>query len=1144
MAKVFRLYDGGADTYTGWNGSPAFPYNETARKSIKDPNGASAKHEITSIPSPFARIDLVKTAFREVCRMANQDLGTLDGNTIYHKMVSDSFDVGEIFFRIDNLSDKVEIITCDVRQMMNDLAGDGIAEHTIVADALDKYFKSDAKSYNFNLLQNFYLLNYKNGPDELNIIGATSPATIFFCGANNLSYVDDIFFANEDRPFDDDFQPLYKRDKDYVKAIWTLRKTIPNFASLFPEVDDYLNLTYRAISDLAFKGELQSLTSTYATNFDRINILVGQQNNLVEVLGTPLFKRKGAMPTGNSEFTIAATRAGITTLPLVLPTESGNQYANLNYVSGPWGSSYSAPYTDALPVDQRKLPCEGSRFPYLTISDFLEDNLTKVDHALDKAHYFDGNAEGVEGRLSYLLPIKPLYFKYFTVDDLTSLMLDGRRAIEMETLAGGSVRVTLRIPIIGNAQVQYIEYQRTYYAERHAEISATKNTGGIKLHSFTGMVMPSVKFSTESQAIYTVACVTPFSAKTTLEFYKGGEIIRDIPRDCRNTTRGMGDYKADTYTLEKTNFEAIRVVAPDGVTGLLVPIFAEHQNIDNYDFAVDLGTSNTHIEYMKHGNQGDSKPLDHTDQDNVASRFFVPSFRELEGKLLQWGLERENDLLEADFVPAALGADSDFHFPARTVLSYAKTTDWTKTQRVFGMVNFNLTYNKRVELTYNATPMVNIKWSSENNAEAAMQAYINNLMMLIRNKVVACNGNLQNTRITWFFPNSMSIYRRNLLAQAWNQAYGHYFNPSGSTNQISESVAPIKYYFDLKNNATDLVNVDIGGGTTDIAFSSGGTVKYITSFKFAGNSLFEDPISSINRNNGIIDSFQDDIFNLLQNAAAGAPDNQKLRDLLTIFKSNKGQPANMASFLFSLKDNSAVADLDSQQIDFSKILQRDRKFKIVFVLFYTAIVYHIAQIVRVKGMKAPRYIAFSGNGSKILSIVTSDAKVLGQYTKIVFERVLGMKIEQRLEILGLQKDANPKESTCKGGLLAQDASDNPDTLVLRDSSGAIAAEADTYASIDDDFKQMVVDSVKEFFNFALEEVPKAIRLDDYFGVERKSLELAREECKNDLETFLERGITISEKESGERDKRIEDSLSFYPIKGVLDAISTRIKEEL
>ena len=102
MSKIFRLYKEGKSTHEDWNADPSFPYNSNNRDTIEDPDGASAKNEITSIPSPFARIDLIKTAFKEVCkcnrRMHKIDL---DGNSIYHKMVSDTLDVAEIFFNID-----------------------------------------------------------------------------------------------------------------------------------------------------------------------------------------------------------------------------------------------------------------------------------------------------------------------------------------------------------------------------------------------------------------------------------------------------------------------------------------------------------------------------------------------------------------------------------------------------------------------------------------------------------------------------------------------------------------------------------------------------------------------------------------------------------------------------------------------------------------------------------------------------------------------------------------------------------------------------------------------------------------------------------------------------------------------------------
>ncbi|MBR6196166.1 MAG: hypothetical protein IKQ72_01035 [Bacteroidaceae bacterium] len=1135
MSKVFRLYSGGTNTYQGWNDSPTFPYNSNSRDTIDDPDGASAKSEITSIPSPFARIDLVKTAFKEVCRRATRDINELSGKTIFHKMVSDSLDVGEIFFNIDKFKDKIEIITCDPTEMIRSLKSDGNNSHYYVGDALEKYLSSDAKTYNFTMMKNIYMLNYIQGPDEMNIIGSTSPATLFFSGANNLEYIKDIYFANNDKPFDGEYMPLYKRDFDYIKAWWTIRKSISNFSTLFPEVENYLNLSYKAITDQGIKNELNSITSASAKDFSLIDVQSHQQNNQVEVLGTVLFKKKKNVDIKN-EFSIRSDFDIDGTKPLVLPVESGNTYSDLQYVNGKWGKTNKAPYKAEIEdINNRTLPFEGSVFAYLTISDFLEDSIVKVPHSLNKKYFFDGNIKDVEKMTSFLLPIKPMYFKYFSVDTLNSSMPDGKPAFEMESLAGGSVNVIIRIPITGNATTNYIEYQRIYYAQRKAEVTDVQNSGGIVTFDFTGMIMPGVKFQREEDALYTISCVSTFSSNFNFDFYRNGEIIRDIPNDCRNKEKGLYDYKAVTYTVEHNNFDFIRVSNQNGVYNILIPNFVVHQNLDEFEFAVDLGTSNTHIEYKKADNNN-SAPFDYKDSESIYCTFFVQSFRDVQGKRIPLDLVDEKDLMVRDFIPENVGIDSDFSFPTRTALSYAKSTDWKNEQRVFGLVNLDLTYNKKLGIAYNAKPMVNIKWSNDTNAQSAMQAYIRNIMLIIRNKVIANNGNLSRTKIIWFYPNSMSPRRLTQLRSAWNDSYKELFWSDGVTLNVSESVAPIQFYFRRYATATNLVNVDIGGGTTDIAFSSNGRVEYITSFKFAANSLFEDSFSDINPNNGIVDWFKNDFLELLMSKP-------ELNELVSIFNGNLGQPANMASFLFSLKDNSATTGLAQNNIDFNRILQNDTKFKLVFIIFYSAIIYHIAQIVKIKGIKEPRHIAFSGNGSKIISIISTDSKLLAKFTKVIFEKVLSKKYESELDILGLEQGANPKEATCKGGLITTDVNDyEPDTIVLKDSTGTLVGTGDTYASVTDAYKKEVVNSVKDFFRFVLAEIPASFNLDNNFGVDNVTIKIAQEECLKDLDTYLDKGLELSCIEAGNKDNQIEDAIAFYPIKGVLQSLSCKIQE--
>lgn len=1140
MSKVFRIYKEGTDTYQGWNENPAFPYNSTARDSINDPDGASARNEITSIPSPFARIDLVKTAFREVCKLASQNIQALDGQTIFHKMVSDTLDIGEIFFNIDKLRDKVEIITWvpdDGFKALRESAMNDNPGHLYVADALEKYMKSDARTYNFDQMQNMYLLNYKNGPDQLNIIGATSPATLFFSGANRLDYVNDIFFANNDRPFDDEYQPLYLRDTDYIKAWWTLKTSILNFTSLFPEIEDYLTLTYRAITDPAVKAMLNSVSQASVNDFSSIDVQNNQQTNQVEVLGHNLLKKK-AGEVGTSQFTIKPTATvEDAQLPLVLPVEAGNKYATLAYVNGQWGKTNKAPYKDnqADPA-LRTLPFDGAQFPYLTVCDFLEDTIIRVPHALNKRFYWDGGVSLKDQSSAFLLPIKPLYFKYFSADTLQSLMPDGRAAFGIEELAGGSVLVSIRIPIAGNNTTTYIEYQRMYYANRQADISDVTNDGGMTTFDFSGLVMPSVKFQSAADAFYTVACVSTFSSQYKLDFYLAGRQLQNITPECRNQTQGVFAQKADVYTIEHQTFDCIRVGMQGKYAGILLPTFKEHQSIETFEFAIDLGTSNTHIEYKKSGPSSQSEAFAYNADDGLQSTFFLTTYQNLEGKVIQKDFQAESQLLEKDFLPTTVHTGEDFSFPTRTALSCAKTTDWTRKQNPFGMTNLYLAYDKRRDIGYN-DQKVNIKWSNEPNAECMMQAYIESLMLMLRAKVVAGNGNIGATRITWFYPNSMSPRRVSQLHEAWDNTYHRFFSPNASTQRLSESVAPIQFYFRRYATATNLVNIDIGGGTTDIAFSTGGKVQYVTSFKFAANALFEDALSDINPSNGIVDHFREPINELLKSSG--------LSELSVVYERNVGHPANMASFLFSLKDLTATKNLAQNSIDFNRILQGDTSFKIVFIIFYTAIVYHVAQIVKAKHLSVPRHIAFSGNGSKLVKIVSSDQRILSQYTRLVFEQVLGQDYGQPLDILGTEQDSNPKEATGKGGLIAANSTaDTFETLVMRDSSGRFVSKGDKYSSLSEEDKTSMTRTVEAFFGFTLKQMPKVFNFDANFGVSRDMIDIALTECRKDLATYLDKGISLSVKESGSADNDIEDALSFYPIKGVMQALSTEIYNHL
>lgn len=1041
-------------------------------------------------------------------------------------MVSDTLDVAEIFFNLDKFNGKIEVIKWDPSLMLAELNNSNIPGHHYLADALRKYMDSDAKAYNFDRLRNIYLLNYVQGPDELNIIGATSPATLFFSNANDLSYINDIFFG-EDKPFDSEYQPLYKRDFEFVKYLFALRKSIPNFSGLFAEIDTYLTKTFSEIKNQEQKNELLNITSTALNQFSPISVVNIQQNDLVEVLGYTLYKKSNRSFSSVSDFIVKTTKT-TTFRPLILPIEAGNCYSDLQYTTGKWGNTNVAPYSEQeADLSKRILPFDGSTNPYLTISDFLEDTIVRVPHTLNTDSYFDGHIKLRESELAYLLPVKLLLFEYFTPEEIMGNMVDGKPMLEMETLAGNSgVKIILRIPIKGNSRILYIEYVRLYYKDRAANIQ--NNEGGMTEFKFTGFVMPQVKFNNDRDAIYNISCVQSVKNRNEFVFFKGTDKILPISHTCRDEKSQIK--VADNYLLEKSNFDLIQVKNKYGYCGILLPIFKQQRNIEKYEFSIDLGTSNTHIEFRK--NSEKPEVFTFANKDRQLCEMFIPTKNEFESLV---DLIEETEVIEKDYIPSVIG-ESDFHFPTRTVLSCAKTVDWTNVIDPFTLVNLPFTYDKRSELPYNNF-VYNIKWGHGDELRV-MESYVRCLMLIIRNKALLNDGDLHNIKITWFYPISMTPKRLCRLKETWNDAYGKYFG-NGITNCMTESSAPIQYFFKRYATATDLVNIDIGGGTTDIAFAKNKSITQVTSFRFASNALFENSFSELDETNGIIDYYKDEILKLLKE--------KNLVELIRVFKSpNNVHPSNMASFLFGLKDNTILqkAGVNVNSIDFNYILQEDEYFKIVFIIFYTSIIYHIAQIVKFLKLDVPRHISFSGNGSKVIRVITTDSKLLARYTKIVFEKVLGKPYGKELELLGLEKDSNPKESTCKGGIIGTVAEDNRDKNIVfkSDGTGFITA-SDTYVNVDNEYKRKTISAIKSFFKLVLEDMNRAFNFGKNFGVKPESIKIAQEMTKKDLETYLDKGIS-QKREEAEADDMIEETFFFYPIKGVLNAISTEIYNKL
>ncbi|MCH4156284.1 MAG: hypothetical protein LKF31_08275 [Muribaculaceae bacterium] len=1019
---------------------------------IQDANGESKDFEITSIPSPFARMDLVKEAFGKV---AGKD-GDLDNNnSIYNKLVSDALDIGEIFFNIERFKGRISIIRCSIKEGAEDgesikyLTNSNQPGHKLLGKTLKLFLKQDAATNHFDKMDNVFLLKYiGDGAEADTILGGTSPTSLFFTSANDYSRLrENLALSDGDKALDSYLRPLYKRDFEYVKFLYSMKQFYPDFAKDFKEVDDYLTKTQEKLANSTNNVEkehgniLLKITNKTDNKEDKSNTdfenyyskLPDIKSNAVDVNilnDFPLKRRKDISPSEVSEFRIKPNKdvykGKDEELPLVLPVIKGDGKDRL-YVSGKWDPTFVAPTRcDEASLNERILPQDNTKGPWLTLADFFEDNI--IFNVLPNTNGFYQFKGASYNNGSYLLPIKKIFFKYFNTDDL----VDETKCDLKFDCEENSVTVTLKIPIKGSKSERnsVITYKKIYITNDNT--NKDPDVGYIETKTFNFSIFPFLRFPDDVFAKYRLTFYGKDENEFNLYCYKyGGHKVECLDSEKRN--RGDKDMKIEnielspiTFSIEQTkisedsNFDFIECVFPDNYKCILIPTFGQTATgSDNYYFAVDFGTCNTHIEYKK----------SRTDGTNSGAMPF-----EIDEKMPQFEImDRINPdsemVFHSDMIPLAIGKKENemtIHFPIRTALSAKRNIKWgdiNPQHILFLKANIPFYYEKETNLAYNEI-FTNLKWATDKSTGAdpkvipnKVETYFSSLMMLMRNKVLLDGGKLQNTRLIWTYPTSMPLGLRDQIAEAWEKTYKAHIKPefSNEIKRLPESVAPF-YYAYGSGGKGDIVCIDIGGGTSDLYFvQSQSNIKYVTSLKFAANDIYSDGYVTINalRSNAFVNFFMKTYETKLDS------DSKKVLDQI-----KRGTSADVISFLFSLKDNPKI-DAE-KRFDFSEDLKLSKPACFLVLLFYSALIYQIAVITKVKNLKCPRTISFTGNGSRMLQIIANGKRIdrLTEYTKKFFMKFFNVDKYEQDDGLSIKLETEiPKEATCKGALEAFDEAD-------------------------------------------------------------------------------------------------------------------------
>lgn len=1125
-------------------------YSADEINQISDPNGGLSPMSRTAIPSPFAQMDLVKNAFRRLAMSV-----TLQGEVMDERLVAGALDVAQLFFNLPELRQKVKVVEWNRDVELQTLAQD--PHHKLLADTMAMFLEQDKEAFNFDRMDRLYFLVLDG-----EVIGSTSPVTLFMATPNAMPRRYDLPVEQNVKLFELT-RPLYMRDPAFIKYVYALFTAWPELKMWCGEVNSYLITTLPRLTPDLRQSIVNDIGNPAAMDpAGRDKALQYLQTHYepiadgVQVMGVPLWCARQAdieEAIAKSDLRIVPTIDDGGRLPLVLRNNLGAPKTNpFRYITRPWDdATVIKPDDYAMAPEKRVLPATSHQYPWLTADDFFEPTLIKLDYTMDRECFFNGNlivGSRETDNNDFLLPLSKTYFKYFTIDDLRGTIAGRPRFELLHTRTGQTetVKAVLRVPVQKDGA--YVALERTYVPAIGVDMRYDRQNDRGKMLTvpFAVSVFPFV--SNPSLRQYNVQLTDRAlglleNYRLALEFHatdpktKADSVIESLmrQRSLKREKRVGSDYyrvrQAFAYAYLHLFDERGVMVAE----GIIAPKWPDSiGGHDAFTFAVDFGTTNTHIESMRQGQQPQPLHISSTAREKLVATLYNGSHPQFDV------------IMKQEFLPREIG--DDYGFPQRTVLSEPERLDVENIDELVALGDANIPFiYEKESIGYGNRVVPNLKWSTETATAKRVRAFLTETALMMRTKVLLENGDMQKTRLVWFYPLSMKVGNVRKMGEMWAKTFHDIFGVEPDSHnliEMPESVAPYYYYrvsSQWRGAASTVASIDIGGGTSDVVVFTSGSQQpqLLTSFRFAANVLFGDGFSEVPRgdSNPMTVRYAD-YFRRLFDA-----DDDRYGELNGILDdiTAKRKSEEINAFLFSIIDNKVVGGNDV--FSYNQRLSEDGRLKIVFIYFYAALIWYVARMMRHRGIEKPRSVMFSGTGSKVLDIVGSQRDI-DQLSQYIFEKVYG-EAYGRDGFSVIMERKEPKQITCRGALMqVRDPSgcqsvedlnhlmDSIDSKLIYNYS-AIDKETLTYADMESQETRAAIVAAVEQFNGFFSRLCDDLQVVDRFLVDYQSLTRFRELVGKDLEHHLITGwqyVNKNEPEHSDTDT-IEDTVFFYPIIG-------------
>jgi hypothetical protein len=1153
----------------GWH-KRGGPYDDGYIDKIEDPSSAPLARVLTAIPSPFARVHLFDAAFGFVNKRVN-NVPQHTGTSEYHHMVSECLDVLELLYGLADQATAVSIgrWRTDPQpvvqqgnaspQAANDnldsLAKSPNYGQRLLAQTLRLYLQDDRDTAHFDSKPVFYELIVAN-----EVLAISSPLTLFLTvpKAHDIAVRKRLIHQGTQTPYFSAVRALHERDAEfqvYVQGLFHFRQALATrcarMAQYVKASAEILKKTDPPLSgrilEMGNKADLPVLAGT--------PILDANQGNL-QIHGVNLLQAPSSIGPrlSSSPIAIRAPRLRAGTLPPIVWTGTMDSFGvtQMNLPTVP---------KDQIKMEERVLPDLHAKYPYLCASDFLEDRLVQLPFLMNSKQFHTPRYEGftvqvpgskeVRKEVSFLLPLKPAFFEYFEPGSIPAMATfrnlgDSRAATPKGSQHSDGVCFELTIP----TRDRTVTFQKNYFNNPMRDdlgkiVEADMNCAVFPFLSMQDMQKKNPNDVPRPSQDYWVMLVdgerersvqqqdcfhlrfshlTPDKAMPFAEGQPNADLNTGIHRRCDKALDAGSIYyrvkggRTDLIWVNCFSFDKERQAE-----GLIAPNWPEKfSGTRSARVAIDFGTTNSHVAVRLEDEQPEPLRIASTElqvallnEPNLDAGGESAKYDTFLSQLL--GTEIR---LHHEFIPSIIKEDSIFHFPLRTATSEKlnlKSNEFLLLQNInisFAHGHFAPRKEERI--------VTNLKWTlNDPLMEQRVRAFIEELLILVRTKLLLHDVDLQQVQLTWFRPLSFDPYTYNQFGNIWRTCAARVLGmPEERVTSLTESAAP--YFYHRRSGmftSQPTVCIDIGGGSTDVVFFDGKVPKFGTSFSFAGNALWGSGYAEVGvAESGVVRAVAAEVEDRLKGSKTA-------QEAFHALQTAQTPSQELMNFCFGMDAETHVTDT----------LSRNSGVKCLALLHYAAIIYHCAQLMKSKDMRIPEYLCFSGRGSQYLNILEKGKakQSVAALSQAIFEHVYSSKAAVPI---GLKFALESKEATCNGGLLWQAESTEKGAATAQDVLPLIAVGDNRPApaaglkikDVDDIVKAAVADNLRAFSQMILHlSNHPAAHFKKSFGIEFQA-DIVKNVLTQKLEETLQFGLDERHPNLNP-DEEISETLFFYPL---------------